>query len=303
MQRLKKIDIHAHANCDPILPFENDYKTCFVTPEELRKIYDTLGIEKGVFLPLIDQSAAPQPNSLSETLQIIKDYPETFGWWFCNIDPSFRCNNPERNLSFYLEKLKALGAKGVGEITKNLPFDHPVMLNLFRHCEKCNLPVLFHLGKEERTYGIIDDVGLHGLEKVLSMFPDLIFIGHSGYFWNEISGDCDTKHYNDSHNGPVTEGGKIPYLMRKYKNLHCDISAGSGANAMMRDPEFTYKFLEEFNERIYYGADICIAECFNNPLTKLPDFLDSAMENKKISYKAYKNICRDNALRLLSREE
>lgn len=284
MEKLKKIDIHAHANCDPILPFETDYKTCFVTPEELRKIYDILGIEKGVFLPLIEQSAAPQPNSLSETLQMVKNYPETFGWWFCNIDPSFRCNNPDRNLSFYLKKLKEMGAKGVGEVTKNLPFDHPVMLNFLKHCEKCNMPILIHFGKPECTYGIIDDVGLPGLEKALAMFSNLIFIGHSGDFWIE---------FNE----------KIPYLMRKYNNLHCDISAGSGATAMMRDPEFTYKFLEEFQDRIYYGADICLADCFENPLTKLPDFLDKAMENGKISYQAYKKICRDNALRLLSGKE
>lgn len=301
MERLRKIDIHAHAVPEKIIPFDSG--KYFITPKELKNIYDKIGIEKGVFLPLIDQSACPQPQSLSETLYYMREYSDIFGWWFCNIDPSIFGNNPDKNLSAVLMQLKDLGAKGIGEVTKNLPFDDPLMLNLFKHCEKCNLPLLFHIGKPELTYGIIDEVGLPRLEKVLKMFPDLIFIGHSTQFWNEISGDCANKSYKEYHTGPVTDGGRIPYLMRKYKNLHCDISAGSGANTMMRDPEFTYKFLEEFNDRIYYGADICLADCFDNPLAKLPDFLDGAMENGKISYKAYANICRENALRLLSREE
>ncbi len=300
MQLLKKIDIHCHAVEEKLLPYPSgEY---FPSASDMRKVYDFLGVEKAVLLPLIDNISCPQPQSLTEIMSLVQNNPETFGWWFCSIDPSICFDSADTDLSHFLLKLKELGAKGVGEVTRNLPFDHPLMLNLFKHCEKCEMPVLFHVGRQG-GYGIIDEDGLPKLEKALAQFPNLTFIGHSTLFWNEISGDCSEKPLGEYHIGPVTEGGRLPYLMRKYKNLHCDISAGSGYFALTRDEEFTYKFLEEFKDRIYYGADICTPDCYDRPLMKMAEFLDKAMENKKISYDAYRKICRDNVLRLLGERD
>lgn len=301
MQKLKKIDIHCHAVKEKILSHP-DYGY-FPEVSDIRKAYDFMGVERAVLLPLIDFSACPQPQSLTEIIDMVKSNPETFGWWFCNIDPSICGDSPHTNLSHFLLKLKSIGAKGVGEVTRNLPFDHPLMLNLFEHCEKCEMPILFHIGQQGNDYGIVDDAGLPRLEKALSMFPELIFIGHSTKFWNEISGDCVSKPKGEYHAGRVIAGGRLPYLMKKYKNLHCDISAGSGYHALSRDPDFTYSFFEEFKDRIHYGADICTPDCYGNPLMKMPEFLDKAMENNKISYDTYKKICRDNTLRLLGEKE
>ncbi|MEF3307725.1 amidohydrolase family protein [Paenibacillus sp. GYB004] len=44
-------------------------------------------------------------------------------------------------------------------------------------------------------------------------------------------------------------------MLRKYRNLYCDISAGSGARAFSRDPEFAREFILEFQDRILYGRD------------------------------------------------
>ena len=46
---------------------------------------------------------------------------------------------------------------------------------------------------------------------------------------------ADLARYPD---GPVAPGGAIDTLMDKYPNLHGDLSAGSGAGAISRDPEF-----------------------------------------------------------------
>ena len=83
--------------------------------------------------------------------------------------------------------------------------------------------------------------------------------------------------------------------MRKYPNLCGDLSAGSGQNALMRDPEFAYKFLEEFQDRLFFGTDIC------SPTNdfKLTFFLDEAVENGHISQECYNKVCRENALKLL----
>ena len=58
---------------------------------------------------------------------------------------------------------------------------------------------------------------------------------------------------------PVKKDGEIIKLLRKYPNLYCDLSAGSGLNALRRDPEYAAEFLDEFQDRILYARD-----CFHN---------------------------------------
>ena len=67
----------------------------------------------------------------------------------------------------------------------------------------------------------------------------------------------------------------------------------------MRDEDFTYKFIEEFHERIFFATDISSPATLNGSAKQMSDFLDMAYKNGNISLTAYKNICRDNALRLL----
>jgi len=57
--------------------------------------------------------------------------------------------------------------------------------------------------------------------------------------------------------GPVKSPMRVPYLLKKYSNLYGDLSAGSGFNAISRDPECGYKFLEEFQDKLLFGTDIC----------------------------------------------
>jgi len=73
------------------------------------------------------------------------------------------------------------------------------------------------------------------------------------------------------------------------------LSAGSGANAVMRDPEFGYRFLEEFQDKLFFGVDYC---CPGDYLP-LSGYLDAAVEGGHISQKAYDKICRENLLALI----
>ena len=50
-------------------------------------------------------------------------------------------------------------------------------------------------------------------------------------------------------------GGKLIKMLEAYPRLYCDISAGSGWNALSRDPEFAREFLVEYQDRILYGRD------------------------------------------------
>ncbi len=295
---VKKIDIHVHACLHKCLQYRLDptfYE--FPTPDELRKMYDKMGIEKGVQLPVVKPEAGLHQITNEESYEMVRQYPDLFEW-FCCIDPRFGQNNEETDFTPILNSFKAFGAKGIGEMLANMYFDDPRVWNLFCHAEKCQMPVTFHIGNNGSDYGLIDELGLPRLEKTLKEFPNLIFLGHSQKFWAEISGDCDEKGRDGYPTGPVTPGGRVVELMRKYPNLHGDLSAGSAENAIMRDPEFGYAFLEEFSDRLYFGTDVC------DPRNEfhLSAYLDDAVESGKISQTAYNKICRENALRLLNGE-
>ena len=298
--RVKKIDIHAHVIpevgiCRP----NGDH---FPTPAEMMAINAFLGIERTVTLPEIGVEATSEQIGNRETKMMVEKYPDNFSW-FCNIDPRMVSNSDKTDFSHLIEYYKSVGAKGVGELCCNVYFDDPKMLNLFSYCEKYDMPVIFHLGNMGNDYGLVDEIGLPRMEKVLGMFPKLRFLGHSQKFWAEISGDCNESNRGGYPKGKVVPGGRVPELMRKYPNLYGDMSAGSGANAFMRDPEHAYKFIEEFQDRLLFGTDICDPRQIDDPMLKLAEFLDEAMEQDKISYEAYYKVSRGNALKLLGVEE
>jgi len=205
-------------------------------------------------------------------------------------------NSPDAPLSEILQHYKDRGCKGVGEITANLPFNHPLVENLFRHCEATGMVVTFHIGPRiGGCYGLYDEPGLPLLEGALRKFPGLIFLGHSQPFWAEIAALETPEARGGYPKGPVKEEGAVPRLMRQYPNLHGDLSAGSGCNAVSRDPDYGARFMEEFQDRLYFGTDICA------PDTKTPlvDFLLRMREEGRISEKVFAKIARENAMRLL----
>jgi len=297
--RVKKIDIHVHTAYERGM--ERMGGGDYALPCELRNIYDQIGVEKGVILPSIDPEAHHHIVSNEEIFRIVREHPDTF-YWFCNLHPTMGGNSPDTDFSRFLNYYKKLGARGVGELCCNYYFDDPMMLNLFKHCEACDMPVTFHIGNKGHDYGVVDEPGMPRLEKVLGMFPRLRFLGHSQKFWAEISGDCTADIRNGYPKGKVVPGGRVVELMRKYPNLNCDLYAGSGFNAISRDPDFGYAFLEEFQDRIFYGTDICDPRNITNPMLKLSAFLDEAVDTGRISEAAYLKISRGNALALLERE-
>ena len=293
MKSIRKIDIHTHVRTGTgIKRMGTD--TTFATPEELIGMYKIMGICKGVILPGINIECSDRIQSNEDVIHVIENYPEHF-YWFCNIDPRMGKNSPNTDLSYFISYYKELGAKGVGEICCNLYFDDPYVENLFFHCEKNNMPVIFHIGhKIGECYGLVDDLGLPRLEKELQKYPDLKFLGHSQAFWSEISMDINDETRKKCNSGKVIPG-RVVELMRKYPNLCGDISAHSGYNAITRDPGFGYAFIEEFQDKLYFGTDICAPGDYPN----LYNWLDEALKNNKISYTAYKKICYENAAILL----
>ncbi|MBE6613753.1 MAG: hypothetical protein E7631_00430 [Ruminococcaceae bacterium] len=297
MKTFRKIDLHAHIVAFPQWAPANPasgYR--MLSPEEMIDMYDRLDIERGVLLPIISPEGQTVVMSNEGCIYAAEKYPDRFSW-FCNVDPRAMNNSTGTDLSYLLEHYKKLGARGLGELTSNLYADDPRMDNLFSHCEEVGLPVLFHISPAiGYWYGMVDDLGLPRLEKMLKKHPKLQFIGHSQPFWSEMSADNTEATRNGYPTGKVTPG-RLVYLMREYGNLTCDLSAGSGANALTRDPEHAVSFLTEFQDRIYYGCDICAS--FNTHQFAFREFIDGLGESGAISEAVYRKICRDNAAKLL----
>lgn len=287
------IDIHGHTYyfAGPERPAGGT----FATPEQLMDMLKPQGVGRAVILPRVNPECAHHPQGVADALAVVEKYPDFF-IPFMNIDPRLLTNSPDADLSYLIRYYIERGCKGIGEVCANLPFDDPLMENLFKHAQANNLPLTFHVAIQKGgMYGIIDHQGLPLLEGALQKFPELIFLGHSQPFWAEISGDLPAEERNSYPTGPVTDGGAVVRLMRKYPNLHGDLSAGSGYNAVSRDPEFGYAFLTEFQDRLLFGLDIC------DPRGKTPliDFLNDAVAQSYISQEVYEKVGWRNAERLL----
>ena len=291
MERGKMIDIHTH------IGYRSAKDKAVCDERELLRQMDALGIKQAVLLPL---GASPECSFFwygnEAVIQLAKRYPDRF-IAFCDIDPRNVKNSPDSDFMWILEEYKEAGCKGVGEMTANLYIDDPLCMNLLRQCGKAGMPVIYHCAEAVRhgLYGMADDIGLPRLEKVLWALRETTIMGHAMSFWSEISADVDPKTRGGYPKGRVKPGGRLPELLRKYPNLCGDLSAGSGFNAISRDPEFGYRFLEEFQDKLLLGTDICHV----NQKVEIVPYLKKALADGKISQMAYNKIVRENAIRLL----
>ena len=55
--------------------------------------------------------------------------------------------------------------------------------------------------------------------------------------------------------GKVTPGGLTDRYLADYPNMYADLSAGSGRNALARDPEHAVAFIERHQDKLCLGTD------------------------------------------------
>ena len=292
----KFIDVHAHCTYDPMPgTYSADMKP-LCTADDLVGFYDRFGVEKGVVLALCNPENFVGGMSTEEILRTCSLAPDRL-LPSVGLDPRGLGNSMLSNyfgdaLKYYRDK----GCRICGEVCANLHFLDPRMQNLFRGCEEAGLPLTFHIAADQDwLYGIIDERGLPELEICLQRFPKLKFFGHSQSFWCEIGTYGTWDERTGFPQGQVREG-RIPELMRKYPNLYGDLSAGSGNNSLMRDPEYAGKFLTEFQDRLLFALDICAPKGFISPL---PDTLKELLRTGRITETVYRKVARENAVRIL----
>lgn len=183
------------------------------------------------------------------------------------------------------------GVRICGEVKLRMMYDNWDALRLFRFCGEKGLPVTIHLDYEFDTghkyprpnwwYG----GGIDAFERAVRACPQTNFIGHAPGFWAHISND--DLYYKELYpKTPVIVGGAVSRMLSTYPNLYADLSAGSGLNALKRDPIFSRDFLIEFQDRLLYGRDN-----FNN---ELQEFLVSL----NLPAEAWVKITYQNAERL-----
>jgi len=277
------IDIHLHT-CRR-RPVPEALRNVFADPDELLAMMDDRGIARGVLLCIASPEAWNDLITAQEVLGLCAEHPDRF-IPFCGLDPRMGHNSPRTDFRPMLEAYREAGCRGIGEHIANLPFDDPMQMNLFAQIEEVGLPLTFHVAASRQgTYGCYDDLGLPRLEKVLRAFPRLPFLGHSQAFWSEISADVTEETRSGYPKGPVTPG-RVVELLRAYPNLWGDLSANSGYNAIRRDPEFGLAFLEEFQDRLLFGTDICRT----GQETPIVGYFRELRDGRLISREAYEKI-------------
>lgn len=139
------------------------------------------------------------------------------------------------------------GAIGFGELKFHVAVDSPEMHRVYKLAEELQVPVLLHF--EHDMY----NTGIERFESVLKAYPKVNFVGHAQTWWGNISADLDPTDMYPT--GKVKAGGLTDRLLSDYANLHGDLSAGSGANAMTRDPDFAQAFLDRHYKKLLWGSD------------------------------------------------
>lgn len=290
------IDIHGHAYRRSGFP--QDGRTFFITPDVLLERLDSLGIEKSCLLPLVGPEVY-LPQSTDDILDMAAASGGRF-IPFCNVDPRALTNSPDAPLDRLLRYWKDCGCRGIGEVMPNLPFMDPRVQNLFKHAQDVTLPLTFDISARiGGTYGLYDDPGLPQLEQMLKKFDRLNILCHGVAFWSQI-GQLETPADIATYpKHPVKEQGAAVKLLQRYGNALGDLSAMSGYNALARDVDFAVWFLNEFQDRLLFGTDLCGQE----QKVPLPEFLVNLRDAGKISETVFEKIAHGNAVKLLRLEE
>ncbi len=263
------IDAHVHIGN---LSYAPDYKP--LTVEQLISTMDELGIQKSVLLPLDSPEACDGYFTTPEALAAYEQYPDRF-IPFCIVDPR------RGGVAGKIEMFKEMGCVGFGEHKMGLYIDDPRCKVIYQKCNELGFSVLFHLDPKLN----IDENGLPRLEKLLQEFPNVDFLMHGPGWWCEISGDCQVR--GGYPKGKITPGGAVDRLLQNYPNIYGELSAGSGHNALTRDPDFTDGFFERNWKQLLFGTD------YLGPGQNLPivQFLkDYPLDQEKKDAIAYKNI-------------
>lgn len=139
------------------------------------------------------------------------------------------------------------GGIGIGEQKFRVLADSAYLDRMAGIAKDFNVPILLHFWDGDYN------MEMARFHKVLEKFPTVNFIGHAQSWWGHIDKNHNPK--NIYPKGKITPGGLTDRWLADYPNIFGDLSAGSGLNALRRDPEFTPAFLQRHQHKLLFGSD------------------------------------------------
>jgi len=146
-----------------------------------------------------------------------------------------------------IEKYLKMGAKGIGEQKFFIDVDTAPMHLISDIAQDYGVPILLHFQHERYN------VNFDQFWKILAKYPRVNYIGHAQTWWANIDAAQIQPILYPAWK--VTAGGWTDRYLRDYPNMFGDLSAGSGLNALRRDPEHAKAFLERHQDKLLYGSD------------------------------------------------
>ncbi len=209
--------------------------------------HETTGISKTILVPSPTEtltlnghkSFTGYRENTDDIFDIAKEYPDKF-IPFCTVNPL------DSDALAYLKGCIDRGGKGIKLYNGHsyyynifsIPLDSPRMLPIYAFAERNEVPLLFHINITK--YG-------QELERILAKYPALVM---------------SVPHFMVSSIGL----DRVSALFRTYPNLYTDMSFGSpefmaaGFRRISKDPGKYANFINEFQDRILFGADMVLTE-------------------------------------------
>ena len=248
------IDIHQHCNYGGKRNAQGEPLTPGRTDAELLAHQRTMGITQTILLPAGTPVKRPSThdgvsNCLLDTCAgvdacraLAAAHPGEY----------YYAANEVPDLPGAAERIEAqlkAGAVAIAEQKFGVDCDAPEMQTLYRLAAAYQVPILMHW-----QFGRFN-AGFDRFPAMLGRHPKTLFIGHAQTLWAHVG----TEYQDDARNlypkGAVTPGGWTDRYLRDYPNFYADLSAGSGLNALTRDPDFTRAFLTRHQDKLIYGSD------------------------------------------------
>lgn len=223
------IDIHQHTNYS------------YRTDEQLLAHQRAMGIAKTILLPAgalyhLEANATGNQACYDFALNHAGEYV-----FFANEVAGLP--GARKEISKWLKR----GGLGIGEQKFQVDCDSPAIEEIAQIAQDFGVPVLLHFQHNKYNKHI------ERFHKILEKFPRVKFIGHAQTWWANIDKNCDQKSMYPT--GKIAPGGITDRLLSDYPNMYGDLSAGSGLNALNRDPDFTRDFLTRHQDKLLYGSD------------------------------------------------
>jgi predicted TIM-barrel fold metal-dependent hydrolase len=231
----------ADAPNEPIIDIHQHTNYAGRTDEQLMAHQRAMGVTQSVLLPAGRFYGLDAKCGGNDSVQALaRKHPKEFVFFANEVADIEEAPEVIRR---YLRR----GAIGVGEQKFRVASDGQWLDRVCAVAQEFAVPVLMHF--QHAVYNL----GIENFHKTLAKYPKVNFIGHAQTWWANVDAKAEQKVLYPT--GSVTPGGITDRLLRDYPNVFGDMSAGSGLNHLVRDPEHAAAFLQRHQEKLLFGSD------------------------------------------------